>query len=359
MEKDIQAHLFIEAGQYNNNLYGTSVLSVREVAETGRHCMLDVSGNAIRRLQLANLSPIAIFVRPRSVEHVLQLSPRLTEEQAKKVFDRAMKLEADFFEYFTGEFLNGTGCRSWPHNSSSFSHCDGRNSGGDLPEGEGGDPHPSRAEDLGAGDRGAAANQLTFRQLAFWPQDFPPAAFLLRELAVTDLWKLFSITGSHSFLSCSPEPVSSTPTIFDKLCSNLELLASVFDFFSVYRSIFIIANTRFCTVDIRIRVWLFNEKAAALDPWIIQLWYFRRFFVCFVLNDKEPSTSQLDHIHPFMIKSVFSLGNFRCDFDERFSTNRNISLQFLPDSLTVLWSVSKRSKDDFRSIKQGVLFFSK
>uniref|UniRef100_A0AC11DTW1 Discs large MAGUK scaffold protein 4 n=1 Tax=Ovis aries TaxID=9940 RepID=A0AC11DTW1_SHEEP len=33
MEKDIQAHKFIEAGQYNSHLYGTSVQSVREVAE--------------------------------------------------------------------------------------------------------------------------------------------------------------------------------------------------------------------------------------------------------------------------------------------------------------------------------------
>lgn len=33
MEQDIQNHMFIEAGQYNDNLYGTSVASVREVAE--------------------------------------------------------------------------------------------------------------------------------------------------------------------------------------------------------------------------------------------------------------------------------------------------------------------------------------
>uniref|UniRef100_A0A5F8G442 Discs large MAGUK scaffold protein 1 n=1 Tax=Monodelphis domestica TaxID=13616 RepID=A0A5F8G442_MONDO len=33
MEKDIQDHKFIEAGQYNGHLYGTSVQSVREVAE--------------------------------------------------------------------------------------------------------------------------------------------------------------------------------------------------------------------------------------------------------------------------------------------------------------------------------------
>lgn len=36
MEKDIQNHLFIEAGQYNENLYGTSVASVKQVAEKVR-----------------------------------------------------------------------------------------------------------------------------------------------------------------------------------------------------------------------------------------------------------------------------------------------------------------------------------
>ena len=38
MERDIQAHLFIEAGRYKNNLYGTSVKAVKEVAEQVRHC---------------------------------------------------------------------------------------------------------------------------------------------------------------------------------------------------------------------------------------------------------------------------------------------------------------------------------
>lgn len=39
MEKDIQSHRFIEAGQYNSHLYGTSVQSVREVAEQVRSNM--------------------------------------------------------------------------------------------------------------------------------------------------------------------------------------------------------------------------------------------------------------------------------------------------------------------------------
>lgn len=101
MERDIQNHLFIEAGQYNENLYGTSVASVREVAEKGKHCILDVSGNAIKRLQVAGLQPIAIFIKPKSLESIMEMNKRITEEQARKTYERAMKMEIEFAEYFT------------------------------------------------------------------------------------------------------------------------------------------------------------------------------------------------------------------------------------------------------------------
>ncbi|XP_028831136.1 disks large homolog 1-like isoform X1 [Denticeps clupeoides] len=101
MEKDILEHRFIEAGQYNGHLYGTSVQSVREVAEKGKHCILDVSGNAIKRLQVALLHPIAIFIKPTSVENIMEMNKRLSEDQARKAFDRVMKLEQEFTENFT------------------------------------------------------------------------------------------------------------------------------------------------------------------------------------------------------------------------------------------------------------------
>ncbi|XP_067327721.1 disks large homolog 3 isoform X3 [Anolis sagrei] len=101
MEKDIQESKFIEAGQFNDNLYGTSIQSVRAVAERGKHCILDVSGNAIKRLQQAQLFPIAIFIKPKSIEALMEMNRRQTYEQANKVFDKAMKLEQEFGEYFT------------------------------------------------------------------------------------------------------------------------------------------------------------------------------------------------------------------------------------------------------------------
>ncbi|CAG0888138.1 unnamed protein product [Darwinula stevensoni] len=101
MEKDIQNHMFIEAGQYNDNLYGTSVSSVKEVAQKGKHCILDVSGNAVKRLQVAQLHPIAVFIKPSSPEAIMEWNKRTTEDQAKKMYEKAMKLEHEFQEYFT------------------------------------------------------------------------------------------------------------------------------------------------------------------------------------------------------------------------------------------------------------------
>nr|XP_033800932.1 disks large homolog 3 isoform X2 [Geotrypetes seraphini] len=101
MEKDIQDSKFIEAGQFNDNLYGTSIQSVRAVAERGKHCILDVSGNAIKRLQQAQLFPVAIFIKPKSIEALMEMNRRQTYEQANKMYDKAMKLEQEFGEFFT------------------------------------------------------------------------------------------------------------------------------------------------------------------------------------------------------------------------------------------------------------------
>ncbi|XP_063693820.1 disks large homolog 2-like isoform X2 [Bolinopsis microptera] len=99
MERDIQNHLFIEAGQFNDNLYGTSIASVRDVSDLGKMCILDVSGYAIKRLRQAQLFPIVIFLRPTSPEAIR--NSRMSEEQAKKNYERAMRLEHEFKHYFT------------------------------------------------------------------------------------------------------------------------------------------------------------------------------------------------------------------------------------------------------------------
>ncbi|CAF2449682.1 unnamed protein product [Rotaria sp. Silwood2] len=102
MERDIQNYLFIEAGEYGGNLYGTSVSAVREVANASKHCILDVSGHAIRRLITAGLFPIAVYVKPRDVKWILDnMGEEANEERAQQMYEKAIKIEQQFGDLLT------------------------------------------------------------------------------------------------------------------------------------------------------------------------------------------------------------------------------------------------------------------
>ncbi|ESO10057.1 hypothetical protein HELRODRAFT_73143 [Helobdella robusta] len=108
MERDMKTSLFVEAGEYNNHLYGTSIQSIREVAERGKHCLLDVSGNAVKRLQLAGIQPISIFIKPRSIEAITEFNRRMTADQARSAFDKLINMERDFSTCFSAILVGGS-----------------------------------------------------------------------------------------------------------------------------------------------------------------------------------------------------------------------------------------------------------
>lgn len=108
MERDLRSSLFVEAGEYNSHLYGTSTQAIKEVAERGKHCLLDVSGGAIKRLQLAGIYPISIFIKPRSIENIMEFNQRLTVEQARIAFDKFIAVEKEFAPCFTAILIGGS-----------------------------------------------------------------------------------------------------------------------------------------------------------------------------------------------------------------------------------------------------------
>ncbi|KAI6209516.1 hypothetical protein M3Y96_00229500 [Aphelenchoides besseyi] len=109
MERDVKNNLFIEAGQFQNNLYGTSIEAVKQVANSGRHCILDVSANAIRRLrQIANIYPIALFIKPYNVNQLRDWEPMYTDDEAHKMYERCQRQEQMFGDLFTSVITGQT-----------------------------------------------------------------------------------------------------------------------------------------------------------------------------------------------------------------------------------------------------------
>jgi len=58
---------FIESAEFSGNLYGTSKQAVRDVAQTGRRCILDIEAQGIRQVKTTDLNPVYLFISPPSM----------------------------------------------------------------------------------------------------------------------------------------------------------------------------------------------------------------------------------------------------------------------------------------------------
>ena len=62
-EMSVRKHEMLEYGEYQGELYGTKLDSVREVIDTGRMCVLDCSPSALKLLHNSNeFMPFVVFL---------------------------------------------------------------------------------------------------------------------------------------------------------------------------------------------------------------------------------------------------------------------------------------------------------
>ncbi|KAL9011658.1 MAG: hypothetical protein Q9173_003518 [Seirophora scorigena] len=73
---------FIEHAQFGGNHYGTSVKAVKDVAEKGRICVLDIEMEGVKQVKKTDLNARFLFLSPPSIEVLEQrLRGRGTEDE--------------------------------------------------------------------------------------------------------------------------------------------------------------------------------------------------------------------------------------------------------------------------------------
>ncbi|KAK6810836.1 hypothetical protein RU639_013371 [Aspergillus parasiticus] len=73
---------FIEHAQFGGNHYGTSVQAVKDIAEKGRICILDIEMEGVKQVKRTDLNARFMFLAPPSVEELeLRLRGRGTESE--------------------------------------------------------------------------------------------------------------------------------------------------------------------------------------------------------------------------------------------------------------------------------------
>ncbi|XP_029984317.1 MAGUK p55 subfamily member 5b isoform X2 [Sphaeramia orbicularis] len=109
-ETDLATGKFIESGEYEKNLYGTSTDSVRHIVNTGRICLLCLHTRSLKILRSSNLKPYVIFIAPPSQERLRTLlategkTPK--PEELKEVIEKAREMEHNFGHFFDATIVN-------------------------------------------------------------------------------------------------------------------------------------------------------------------------------------------------------------------------------------------------------------
>ncbi|XP_030577054.1 MAGUK p55 subfamily member 5b isoform X3 [Archocentrus centrarchus] len=93
-EADLATGKFIESGEYEKNLYGTSTDSIRHVVNSGRICLLCLHTRSLRVLRSSNLKPYVIFIAPPSQERLRTLLA--TEGKTPKKLHKMVKQRARY-----------------------------------------------------------------------------------------------------------------------------------------------------------------------------------------------------------------------------------------------------------------------
>ncbi|KAI8366055.1 guanylate kinase [Radiomyces spectabilis] len=84
MIKEVAEGKFVESATFAGNMYGTSIMAIEHVLETGKTVILDIDMQGVKAMKQTAFKPRYIFIKPPSLEVLEQrLRGRGTETEEK------------------------------------------------------------------------------------------------------------------------------------------------------------------------------------------------------------------------------------------------------------------------------------
>ncbi|XP_062434092.1 protein PALS1 isoform X3 [Rhea pennata] len=109
-ENDIAAGKFIEYGEFEKNLYGTSIDSVRQVINSGKICLLNLHTQSLKTLRNSDLKPYIVFIAPPSQERLRALLAKEGKnpkpEELREIIEKTREMEQNNGHYFDTAIVN-------------------------------------------------------------------------------------------------------------------------------------------------------------------------------------------------------------------------------------------------------------
>uniref|UniRef100_A0A673NK53 MAGUK p55 subfamily member 4-like n=1 Tax=Sinocyclocheilus rhinocerous TaxID=307959 RepID=A0A673NK53_9TELE len=101
-------HKFLEYGEHNGHMYGTSLDSVKDVLDNGKICVIDLEPHCIHSVRTKKLKPYIIFVRPPSPTRMRQTrkDPHFLDKDFEEIEEASRTMEAKYRQYFDCVIVN-------------------------------------------------------------------------------------------------------------------------------------------------------------------------------------------------------------------------------------------------------------
>uniref|UniRef100_A0A8C6S2T6 MAGUK p55 subfamily member 2 n=3 Tax=Nannospalax galili TaxID=1026970 RepID=A0A8C6S2T6_NANGA len=116
MEADIRAGRYLEHGEYEGNLYGTRIDSIRGVVASGKVCVLDVNPQAVKVLRTAEFVPYVVFIEAPDFETLRAMNraalesgvstKQLTEADLRRTVEESSRIQRGYGHYFDLSLVN-------------------------------------------------------------------------------------------------------------------------------------------------------------------------------------------------------------------------------------------------------------
>ena len=108
--KLIQEGNFVEEGEYQKNLYGTSIDSIRTVIRRSKVAICVMNAPSIAVMRKENLKPFVIFIKPANAEqirnNVLREDRALNDEEIEQMICSGRVIEYDYGHLFDEIIIN-------------------------------------------------------------------------------------------------------------------------------------------------------------------------------------------------------------------------------------------------------------
>ncbi len=74
MERDINNAEYLEWGEFNENLYGTKLDSIKQVIQSGRMCVIDCAVKSLKLITNQEFMPYIVFIKsPSSIDDLYNM----------------------------------------------------------------------------------------------------------------------------------------------------------------------------------------------------------------------------------------------------------------------------------------------